>query len=112
MDMVQPTWRTMNNDGFRGLMDFNGKPTFVDTRWETFDHNGVLKDFLDIEGLHDSLRLLDRYRIDHVLLKVDEPLAYLLERTPGWIVASREGQDTHACVLFARSATVTASPAR
>lgn len=110
--MIQPSWRTMNEDDLGGLMEFYGKPTFVDTRWETFDHHGVLKDFLDMGGLHDSLRLLDQYRIDHVLVRADEQLAYLLERTPGWVVVSREGEDSRACVLFARGVAATAAPAR
>lgn len=101
--LLQPSWRTFNQENFGGLMDFDGKPTFIDPRLDTFEHHGVMKDFLDILKLHDSLRLMDQYRIDHVLLKADEPLAYLLERTPGWGVASREGEGTYACVLFARS---------
>jgi len=109
---LQPSWRTMNEDNFGGLMDFYGKPTFIDSRFDTFEHHGEMKDFLDLMKLHDSFKLLDQYRIDHVLLKADEPLAYLLERTQGWVVASREGQDTHACVLFARSAAVASSPTR
>ena len=71
-----------------------------------------MKDFLDILKLHDSLRLLDQYRIDHVLLMGDEALAYLLERTPGWVVVSREGEGPHACVLFARDVAAQSSAAR
>jgi hypothetical protein len=109
---LQPSWRTMNEDNFGGLMDFYGKPTFIDSRFDTFEHHGVMKDFLDLMKLHESLRLLDQYRIDHVLVKKDEALAYLLERTPGWMVLSREGENTQACVLFARSSAVAGSSAR
>jgi hypothetical protein len=102
--MIQPEWRTLNQDNFGGWMDFNGKPTFLDSRFDTFEHHGVLQDFLDIFQVHDSLRLMEKYRVDHVLAKADSPLTYLLERTPGWVVVTREGKKSAECVLFARTA--------
>ena len=100
---IQPSWRTYNQDILGGMMDFNYRSPMVDTRWDTFEYHGVLKDFLDIMRIQEPLKLLDKNRIDHVLIPENWPLAYLLERTPGWRVERREGtgDDTH--VLFART---------
>jgi hypothetical protein len=100
---IQPSWRTLNQDHLGGIMDFNSRPTFVDTRWDTFEHHGVMKDLIDILRLQNSLALLDKYNIDHVLLRKDEPVSYLLERTPGWKVTRTEGTGKDVYELFARS---------
>ncbi len=84
-------------------MDFEGKPTFIDTRWDTFEHHGVMKDFIDILHSQNSLALLDKYRIDHVLLRKSEPLSYLLERIPGWKVVRSEGAGDNQYELFVRA---------
>jgi len=99
---VQPSWRVFDQDSIGGMMDFNAKPTFVDTRWDTFEHHGVLKDYLDILHFAEPLKLLDKYRFDHVLCRQDWPLAYLLERTPGWRIEKSEGPETDLYVLLAR----------
>ena len=99
---VQPSWRTLNEEHLGGMMDFNSKPTFLDTRWDTFEHHGVMKDFLDVLQLRDSLSVLDKYRIDHVFLRKEEPFVYLLERTPGWKVIGNEGSGHDEYDLFAR----------
>ncbi len=75
----------------------------VDTRWDTFEYHGVLNGFLDIMRIQEPLKLLDKNRIDHVLIPEQWPLAYLLERTPGWRVERREGTGDDAHVLFART---------
>jgi hypothetical protein len=100
---VQSSWRTLNQEHLGGIMDFDSKPTFIDTRWDTFEHHGIVKDFLDILHSHDSISLLDKYRIDHVLLRQEEPLTYLLERTPGWTVLNTEGTGHDQYELFART---------
>jgi hypothetical protein len=86
-----------------GMMDFRFKPTFVDTRWDTFEHHDVLQDFFAISRLEEPLKLLDKYQIDHVLVPESWSLTYLLERTPGWQVARREGSGDDAYILFARA---------
>lgn len=103
--LLQPGWRTLNEDHLGGMMDFNGKPTFIDSRFDTFEHHGVMKDYLDIVQLHDSFRLMEKYRIDHVLALDGAPITYLLEHSQGWVLVARESKDPHACVLFARTAT-------
>ena len=99
---LRPEWRTLNIDDFGGLMDFYGKSSFVDTRWDTFDHHGVMKDFVDILHFKNSLALLDQYRIDHVLMRDNEPLPYLLMHTGGWREVAREPAGDDTCVLLER----------
>jgi hypothetical protein len=99
---IQPSWRTLNQEHLGGIMDFQSKSTFIDTRWDTFEHHGVMKDFIDILHLQNSLSLLDKYRIDHVLIRKTEPLSYLLERTPGWKVLRTEGSGESQYELFKR----------
>jgi hypothetical protein len=53
--------------------------------------------------IKEPLKLLVKNRIDHVLIAEDWPLAYLLERAPGWQIAKREGAGADAYVLFARN---------
>jgi len=100
---IQPSWRTYNQDTLGGMMDFNSKSPFVDTRWDTFEHHGELQDFLDIMRIQEPLKLLDKYRIDHVLVSESWPLAFLLERTPGWRVEKREGKGDETFVLLAKT---------
>jgi hypothetical protein len=100
---IQHSWRTINVDNVGGMMAFDSKPSFIDSRFDTFEHHGVLKDFLDIARLQDSFNLLKKYRIDHALLRKDMPLCYLLEHTPGWVVVRREGEGDSAYELFAHS---------
>jgi hypothetical protein len=100
---IQPSWRTYDQDTLGGMMDFDSKPSFVDTRWDIFEEHGQLKDYLDIMLIQEPLKLLDSNRIDHVLIGESWPLAYLLERTPGWQVERREGTGDDTYVLFART---------
>lgn len=100
---IQPSWRTFNGDGLGGMMDFQSKPTFLDSRFDTFEHHGVLKDFLAISRLQDAFTLLDKYRVDHVLLQKKMGLPYFLEHTPGWTVLRREGTGDDEYDLLART---------
>ena len=100
---LQPSWRIVNPDSLGGLLAFEGKPDFVDTRWDTFVHHGVMQDYLSIKLLGNSLALLDQYKIDHVLMRSGEPLSYLLQRVPGWRVETTEGTGDDTCLLFSRT---------
>ncbi len=104
---LQPSWRIVNPDGLGGLLAFEGKPDFVDTRWDTFVHHGVMQDYLSIKFLGNSLALLDQYKIDHVLMRSGEPLSYLLQRVPGWRVDRTEGTGDDTCLLFSRTPAAT-----
>ncbi len=61
--------------------------------------------------MRDSLAILDKYRIDHVLMRYDDPFPYLLERTPGWKVVRIEGSGQDKYELFERVTAGQASSA-
>ncbi|MDE3186519.1 MAG: hypothetical protein KGM96_03210, partial [Acidobacteriota bacterium] len=104
---VQPSWRTLNWDYIGGMMDFESKPSAIDTRMDSFDHSGVLPAYLAIMAGQNSLELMDKFRFDHALLKEAAPLAYLLQNTPGWRVVTREkAWDGDYYVLYAKIPTV------
>jgi len=100
---IQPGWRTFNMDHVGGRMDFESKAPFIDSRFEIFEHGGVLGDYLAVTNIQNPLQLLDKYRIDHVLMTDNMPLIYLLQRTAGWREQMREkaGGDTY--VLYVRA---------
>ena len=100
---VQPSWRTLNEEHIGGMMDFQGKPTFIDTRWDTFEHHGVMSDYLNVFRIQNPLSVLDKYRIDHVLIRKDAPLAYVLERTARWTVIRSESAADGQYELFAKT---------
>ena len=51
------------------MMDFQSKPNFMDSRFDSFEHHGVMQDDGRMMDLNDSLELMDKYRIDHALLQ-------------------------------------------
>lgn len=81
-------------------MDFESKASFIDSRFDTFEHHGVLQDFLSIAAVQDPLRLISKYKVDHVLMDKDAPLTHLLEQTPGWHVVRQEGSGDGAYELL------------
>ncbi|MGA9671084.1 MAG: hypothetical protein WBQ94_17875, partial [Terracidiphilus sp.] len=93
---IQPSWRTFNQDAVGGMMAFNVKPTFYDTRYDTFVHHGVLADYLGVVHLVEPLKILDKYRVDHVLVQAGSSLSTLIEHAPGWRVEMREGAGSDA----------------
>jgi hypothetical protein len=99
---IQPSWRVFNLDYVGGRMAFDSKANFIDSRIDTFEHHGILQDYLKTMSMVDSLELLDRYRIDHVLVLNAQPLSYLLKHTQGWKETMREKRDSDSYVLYAR----------
>ena len=71
--------------GYLGWKDPQFK-VFVDSRVDLFEYAGVFKDYLDLVGFNDPLRILDEYRIRYVLFPPRSPLTYLLETSPNWRV--------------------------
>lgn len=59
---------------------------FVDPRADIFAASGVMADYVHAVRLKDTFEVLDKYHIRFVLLKREEPMAYLLEHNPGWRV--------------------------
>jgi len=58
--------------------------TFADPRTDIFIYNGVLADYLKINGLEHAFEMLDKYDIDYVMFPVDKPLTYVLGNNPAW----------------------------
>jgi hypothetical protein len=101
--LIQPAWRTFNQDAIGEMMDFNAKPTFYDTRYDTFEHHHVLSDYLGVVHLLKPLSLFDKYQIDHALIHANTPLSLLMEDAAGWRVVKREGTGTDAYELFEKT---------
>ncbi len=100
---IQPSWRTFNFDELGGRMAFDSRSPFIDSRFDTFEHHGVLRDYLSAMYILEPLKVLDQYRIDHVLMMDTMPLAYLLARTPSWHEIKREKIAEGTCLTFARA---------
>jgi hypothetical protein len=81
-----PRGRVFNAYGWGGDLIYAHPqiPIFIDSRVDLFERNGVLRDYLAIIRLQNSLQLLDRYRIRYVLFERDTPLVYLLLQTHQW----------------------------
>jgi hypothetical protein len=100
---IQPSWRTFNDFSLGGIMDFQSKPTFLDSRVDIFEHHGILQQYLRVEGLDNTYQLLDSNGIDHVLTSSASNLSFALEHSQGWRVVRREGSGEDAYELFARA---------
>jgi hypothetical protein len=100
---IQPSWRTFNSDYVGGMMTFRSKPEFIDSRFDIFEREGVLADYLQTMYLVSPLEVLDKYHIDHVLVTEGMPVAYLLKHTAGWTIVKREKIEDSTYVTFART---------
>lgn len=58
--------------------------TFIDSRSDIFEYNGVLKDYLDVAYLNNSEEILERYGVGYVVYPVGTPLIYLLSKSRQW----------------------------
>jgi hypothetical protein len=100
---LQPEWRTFNQDAIGGMMDFDGKPSFYDTRYDTFEHHHVLSDYLGVVHLLKPLSLFDKYQIDHALIHANTPLSLTMEDAVGWRLVKREGTGADVYELFEKT---------
>jgi hypothetical protein len=99
---VEPSWRTYDWDYIGGMMDFESKPVFIDTRFDSFEHLGVMGDARGILNGQNSFALLDKYHVDHALVKDDVPIAYLLKQNPGWRLEKEEKAWEGEYLLFSK----------
>ncbi|MDE3199335.1 MAG: hypothetical protein KGN79_00315 [Acidobacteriota bacterium] len=99
---IQPTWRTLAWDDLGGMMTFMGKPDFYDTRVDIFEHNGILQDYLKVIQVDNAFQLLDKYKIDHVLVMKKMAISYVLSRSTGWRLTGTEGKEDQTFVMFER----------
>jgi hypothetical protein len=100
---VGPEWRTFNWDYVGGMMAFEHKPSFMDSRFDSFEHIGVMADARSIIDGQRALPLLDKYQVDHALVKDDLPINALLEQASGWRVMTREPAWQGNYVLYERA---------
>ena len=86
MQRQQINGRIFNDYGWGAYMEWNAPElkAFVDTRLDLFLYNGVFDDFLRATALKHSFEILDKYKIEYVLLPANQPLTYLLEHSPAW----------------------------
>jgi MFS family permease len=59
---------------------------FVDGRYDPYGPNGVFKDYMAVISGEKSQALLDKYRVDYVLMPADSVLVQILKDTPKWSV--------------------------
>jgi hypothetical protein len=100
---IQPTWRTFNSDHVGGMMTFERKPEFIDSRFDIFEHRGILAAYLQAMYLVRPLELFDQFKIDHVLVTETMPVGYLLKHTPGWTLIEQETTGKDNYVMYART---------
>jgi hypothetical protein len=100
---IQPSWRTFDSDTVGGMMTFQGKPVFIDSRFDIFEHHGVLADYLSVMYAVAPLEVFEKYRIDHALLTDTMPASYVLKHTAGWTIIKREKTGDDIYVTFART---------
>lgn len=100
---IQPSWRTFNSDLVGGMMTFQSKPDFIDSRFDIFEHEGILADYLKAMFLVSPLEVFDKHHIDHVLVTDSMGVAYLLKHTAGWTIVKREKAGGDLYVTFART---------
>lgn len=93
--------RVLNHYTFGGYMilQANDVPTFIDSRTDIFEYKGILKDYLDIIQMKDSLNVIDRYHARYVLFPPKDPVTYMLRQSTRWHLVF---EDSRACV-FERS---------
>ena len=111
--MIQPNWHTFNGADLGGIMAFESKPSYIDSRLDTFEHHGVLAAYLETIRLQDSFENLDKWHIDHILFPAHTPFIYLLEHSGGWREVKHEGEGRESYVLLERANSAkNAGPAR
>jgi len=107
---IQPSWRTLDLDYVGGRMAFQSKPSFIDSRFDSFEHLGIMGDYRSIMMAYNAFELMDKYRVDHALLKDDLPITYLLKKSPGWQVVMHEKAWQGEYLLFAKTGDNSISP--
>lgn len=95
---IQPDWRVMNSIEIGGFLALHHKPEFIDTRYDIFDYNGVLRPFLNAMYVQNTLSVFKKFDIDHVLFEKNSSMTYFLLHTSGW----KEIGEQNGFILFAR----------
>ncbi len=98
--------RIFNQYAWGGYMEWNTpqfKP-FIDGRADIFVYNGVFKDFIHATAADSSFEILNKHKIDYVLVPPASALTYLLKHSADW----RTIYSDPVAVLFERNSGVTA----
>ncbi len=74
---------------------------FIDGRGDPYGSNGVFKDYLAAIGGENPQAVLDKYRVEYVLMPADSLLVRILESDPAWAVRYSD----KTSVLLARPPT-------
>ena len=78
--------RVFNEYIWGGYMEWSApdlKP-FIDGRADIFANQGILGDHYKAITINNSFEILDKYKVDYVLVARHAPLEYLLEHSPEW----------------------------
>jgi hypothetical protein len=101
--------RIFNQDWWGGYMEWvtpELKP-YMDGRTDIFVENGTFDDYINAVLIRSPLEVLDKYKIDYVLLEPAKPPAYVLEHSPAW----RPIYTDKVAVLFERTPKTAAAEA-
>ncbi|GAC1655196.1 MAG: hypothetical protein NVS9B15_15990 [Acidobacteriaceae bacterium] len=92
---AHPGERTVNHYTYGGYLIWSSPAvaTFIDSRTDIFEYRGVLKDYLDLIQLKQSVEVLDKYKAHFVLFPKADPLSYLLRHDSSWKVAYEDERD-------------------
>jgi hypothetical protein len=100
---IQPSWQTFNYDTLGGMMALQSKPSYIDSRFDIFEHHGEFADFLKVMYGVQTLEVFDKYRIDHVIMPEQVAPSYILSHTPGWALVKQEEIAEGNYLTFARN---------
>jgi|SRR5271157_338081 len=94
--------RIFNSDAWGGYMEWTTpelKP-FTDSRADIFVHNGTFDDYVKAVLIQTPLEVLDKYRMEYVLLELKQPMSCVLKQSATWHAIYSD----NIAVLFKRSA--------
>ena len=72
---------------------------FIDGRWDPYAPTGVFKNYCSAASNENPQAVLDKYRVEYVLMPPDSPLSKFLKSSPAWAALYSD----QASVLFHRS---------
>jgi hypothetical protein len=80
--------------------------TFIDGRTDIFEYAGVLKDYLDVIALKNSLEILEKYGVRCVMFPTENHLSYFLRQDSAWQVAYSD----KVCQILVKTASDRTAP--
>lgn len=74
---------------------------FIDGRWDPYALNGVFNDYWSAASIENPQAVLDKYKVEYVLMPTASPLSKFLKSTPTWTVLYKD----ETSILLHRSPT-------